>query len=424
MTWCAPLDYKHNSSPERMAKSDMCSLHRNYKIAVMAVVACFIMGMGLALEESLDRYPLSPAWEVYSPHVYPPSATYVSDYQQGVTVWSKAAILMDASTATVLFGKNEHQRRDPASTTKVMTAILALELGRPDDIVTVSSRAAWTHGSSLNLRPGDRLPLSELLKGMLMCSGNDGSVAIAEHIAGTESRFAEMMTVRAQQIGAPNSSFRNPHGLTAVNHYSTAYDLAMMTKHALMYPQFRSIIATSSDVMRYEDGRVQEIHNTNRLLSSFYGADGVKTGTTSAAGQCLIASATRDSWQLIAVVLGSSSRWSDAQRLLEYGFSSFVRRQLAKGGAPVTEVPIIGGRDNEVTVIADSDLLITVRREHENRIELHMELPSSVKAPIKRGSKLGELVAQVDGSDIGSVNLVAEHSVARRGLVGLILDRF
>lgn len=296
----------------------MHALRRNRTVLAILAGACFIAGIGLAFGLERAGHPLPPVLAVYSPHVYPPSALYVDEYQKGITVASKAAILMDVSTATVLFGKNEHQRRDPASTTKVMTAILALELGRPDDIVTVSSRAAWTQGSSLNLRPGDRLSLLELTKGVLMCSGNDGSVAIAEHIAGSVNRFAEMMTARAKQLGAPNSSFRNPHGLTAVNHYSTAYDLAMMTRHALAYPEFCSAVSAVTDTMTFEDGRVQQLHNTNRMLWSYPGADGVKTGTTSAAGQCLIASATRDSWQLIAVVMAGSSRWSDAQRLLEY----------------------------------------------------------------------------------------------------------
>jgi len=402
----------------------MHALRRNRTVLAILAGACFIAGIGLAFGLERAGHPLPPVLAVYSPHVYPPSALYVDEYQKGITVASKAAILMDVSTATVLFGKNEHQRRDPASTTKVMTAILALELGRPDDIVTVSSRAAWTQGSSLNLRPGDRLSLLELTKGVLMCSGNDGSVAIAEHIAGSVNRFAEMMTARAKQLGAPNSSFRNPHGLTAVNHYSTAYDLAMMTRHALAYPEFCSAVSAVTDTMTFEDGRVQQLHNTNRMLWSYPGADGVKTGTTSAAGQCLIASATRDSWQLIAVVMAGSSRWSDAQRLLEYGFSSFVRKQLAFKGSPVAEVPVAGGRSSKVNAVAETDLLVTVRKEHEESIELHIEVPDLLTAPVRAGSKLGELVAEIDGIEIGSVNLIAGETVRRRGLAGMLLDRF
>lgn len=395
------------------------------RLVITAVaIACFLAGVGLAVAVDQNRQPTSPELEVLSTHVYHPAIVYVDDYQQGITVSARAAILMDASTGTVLFGKNEHQRRDPASTTKVMTAILALELGRPDDIVTVSSRAAWTQGSSLNLRPGDRLTLFELIKGMMLESGNDGSVAIAEHIAGTSSRFAEMMTVRARQLGAHNTSFRNPHGLTAVNHYSTAYDLALITRHAMSYPEFRAIASTTSDIMRYEDGRVQPITNTNRLLWSFPGADGVKTGTTAAAGQCLIASATRDSWQLIAVVLASGSRWYDAQRLLEYGFTSFVRKRLAKEGEIIAQVPVIGGRGATVSAVAEKDLIVTVRREQDSKITLALDLPQSITAPVRLGSKLGELVAQVDGIDIGSINLIAGESVPRKGLAGLILDRF
>jgi len=402
----------------------MHALRRNRALLAILAGACLIAGIGLAFVLDRTARSLSPAVAVYSPHVYPPSAIYVDDYQKGITVSSRAAVLIDASTATVLFGKNEHQRRDPASTTKVMTAILALELGRPDDIVTVSSQAAWTQGSSLYLKPGDRLRLDELVKGVLMCSGNDGSVAIAEHIAGSVSRFAEMMTLRAKQLGARNSSFRNPHGLTAVNHYSTAYDLAMITRHALAYPEFCSAVSATTDTMTYEDSRVQQLHNTNRMLWSYPGADGVKTGTTSAAGPCLIASATRDSWQLIAVVMASSSRWSDAERLLEYGFSSFVRKQLALKGSPIAEVSIAGGRNEKVRAVAERDLLVTVRKEHEGLIELHVDVPDLVTAPVRVGSKIGELIAEIDGVEIGSVNLIAGESVRRRGLAGMLLDRF
>lgn len=397
---------------------------RDRAIAAVVAVACLFAGIGLAIATSQNRRPIGDTLEVFSHSSYPPAAVYVDDYQQGITVTAKAAVLMDTTTGTILYGKNEHQRRDPASTTKVMTAILALELGKPDDIVTVSSRAAWTHGSSLDLRPGDRLALSELIKGMMLVSGNDGSVAIAEHIAGSTSRFAEMMTLRARQIGAYNTSFRNPHGLTAVNHYSTAYDLAMMTRHAMTYPEFLAITSTASDTMRYEDGRVQPIHNTNKLLWSLPGADGVKTGTTTAAGQCLIASATRDSWQLIAVVLASGSRWSDAQRLLEYGFSSFVRKLLASRGDVVAEVAVESGSSQSVAAVAEDDLLVTVRREHEGLVQLVVDLPDAIRAPVRMGSKIGELVAQIDGVDIGSANLVTGWSVRRRGLVGILFDRF
>jgi D-alanyl-D-alanine carboxypeptidase (penicillin-binding protein 5/6) len=416
----SPVSPKIRPALTRMVEHRMHALSRNRSVIAAAALACFVAGLALAIAVGSS---LSPR-EAYSQHLYPPSAVYVEGYQKGITVGSRAAVLLDASTGTVLFGKNEHQRRDPASTTKVMTAILAIELGLPDSVVTVSSRAAWTQGSSLNLQPGDNIHLSELVKGMMLESGNDGSVAIAEHIAGTVTRFAEMMTLRARQIGAINSSFRNPHGLTAVNHYSTAYDLAMITRHAMTYPEFRAIVATASDIMRYTDGRVQPITNTNKLLFSYPGADGVKTGTTTAAGQCLIASATRDGWQLIAVVLASGSRWYDAQRLLEYGFESFVRKPLAAKGSTIAAVPVLGGRSESVTAVPASDLTVTVRREHEGLIELSVDLPDSVTAPVRSGAKLGKLVAMVDGSEVGSVDLIAQDTVKRRGLGGLLFDRF
>ena len=278
---------------------------------------------------------------------YPP-LVYVPDSQKGPPIYAASAILLEATTGTILYAHNEHVRRAPASTTKIMTALIALNRGNLRSLVTVGHRASWTPGSSAGLRAGDRLSLSELLQGLMLVSGNDASVAVAEHIAGSESGFVALMNRQAKEFGALNTNFRNPHGLSALGHYTTAFDLALITRYALQFPQFARLVRTRQEELEWAEGeRRDPIANTNRLLWSFAGADGVKTGTTSDAGHCLVASATRDGRQLIAVVLRSGDRWGDAAALLDYGFEAFRLLTLAEEGKPFATVPCYPGRHFE-----------------------------------------------------------------------------
>ncbi len=239
------------------------------------------------------------------------------------TVTADAAVLMDARTGKILYDKNAGQRRPPASTTKIMTTLLALEGGEPGQVVTVSHRAASVGEASLYLRAGEKLTLEELLYGAMLRSGNDACVAIAEHIAGTESNFVLLMNQKAKMIGANDTVFKNTNGLPAVGHYSTARDLAVITCYALKNPTFQKIVSTRGKMIGEQGERY--LNNTNRLLWSYAWADGVKTGTTNEAGHCLVASARRGDMQLISVVLHSDDRWADSVKLLDYGFDDFDR---------------------------------------------------------------------------------------------------
>ncbi|MGB9826330.1 MAG: D-alanyl-D-alanine carboxypeptidase family protein, partial [Desulfofundulus sp.] len=206
-------------------------------------------------------------------------------------VTADAAVLMDATTGQVLYAKNAHQPRPPASTTKILTALLAIEGGKLDQVVTVSPGAAAVGESSMHLFPGQHLTLEQLLYGALLRSGNDACVAIAEHIAGSEANFVLLMNQKARQLGARDSHFCNPHGLPARGHLSSAYDLALLTRYALKNPTFKSLVSTRYHGFSTPPWGEYHLHNTNRLLWSYQGADGVKTGTTSEAGMCLVASA-------------------------------------------------------------------------------------------------------------------------------------
>ncbi|KUK81254.1 MAG: D-alanyl-D-alanine carboxypeptidase, partial [Pelotomaculum thermopropionicum] len=228
-------------------------------------------------------------------------------------VTARAAILMDAETGRVLYAKNAEQKRPPASTTKIMTALLALEGGNLQQEVTVSPRAAMVGEASLDLLTGEKLSLEDLIYGAMLRSGNDACVAIAEHIAGTEANFVLMMNQKARLIGAINTNFKNTNGLPAKNHYTTTRDLALITRYALKNTNFKKIVSTRDRVIGTQN--MHYLNNTNRLLWNYSWVDGVKTGTTNEAGNCLVASATREGRQLISVVFYSDNRWQDSIKL-------------------------------------------------------------------------------------------------------------
>ncbi len=234
---------------------------------------------------------------------------------------SQAGILIDAKSGRVLFAKSAYIRRAPASTTKLLTALVAVRQGKLQEVFEVSRRAAGVVGSSAHLRAGDRYTLRELLEGMLMRSGNDAATAVAEAVGGTVPEFAVRLNETAVRVGARQTHFVNPHGLTASHHYTSAYDLASIARAALREPEIRRIVASQELTLTPVGRPGRPIRNTNSLLGEYLGADGAKTGTTNAAGKCLVASATRGDVQLIAVVLKGGDRYGDARRLLDYGFA-------------------------------------------------------------------------------------------------------
>ena len=236
-------------------------------------------------------------------------------------ITAEAAVVMDLDTGQVLYGKGEHERRPPASLTKVMTGYLARKQFQAQQWITVSETAASTGESSLNLKTGDVLTFDALLHGALMKSANDACVALAEYMAGTEKNFVQNMNLQACLLGCKDTNFCNSNGLPAEGHYSSAYDLALMTRAAMQNETFAAIVQKQQYMVHWQDGRQLLVRNTNRLLREYPGAIGVKTGTTNEAGQCLIAVAEKAGKRVIVVVLKSKNRFYDAVALLDYGLS-------------------------------------------------------------------------------------------------------
>ena len=342
-----------------------------------------------------------------------PPLVFLPEHDQGPLIKASASVLIESGSGAVLYAKLEDQRRAPASTTKMMTAIVALEKGKLDKIVKISRRAAGTPGSSIWLRAGERISIRELLKGIMLRSGNDGSMAVAEGISGSMESFVDLMNRKAKEIGALNTNFRNPHGLRAPSHYTTALDLALIARYGLANPLFSGLVRQKTAVIRWaEHSRELGVTNTNRLLWSLEGADGVKTGTTNEAGHCLVASATRDGKQLIAVVLNSPDRWGDCVRLLEYGFREFSIVKIALRQRMVCRLGVKNSPESTVKLYPRNDLIAVVKNGREHMLVKKVEVfKNPVMAPLKPGQILGRIGYQYQGTLVEWVDLINRDPV-------------
>jgi D-alanyl-D-alanine carboxypeptidase (penicillin-binding protein 5/6) len=355
-----------------------------------------------------------------------PFTSYIAAAAALPDIHARAAILLDAKTGQILFQKNANERNPPASTTKVLTAIIAIESGHLDDEVTVSQQAASTCGSSLYLFPGQKLTLRELVTGLLLRSGNDAAVAIAEFLAGSVENFAALMNKKAELLGAYNSQFRNPHGLSTSGHYTTAFDLAWITRYALTNPTFAAIVSKKETAIEWLDRsgheHAQNLRNTNKLLWMLADADGVKTGTTNAAGPCLISSATRGNQKLIAVVLNDHARWQDSLRLLKYGFANFALFEYASKDDILAALPVEDGMQPYADAIVADQADLIVNAADRPYVTVEVDLPKKIKAPVYQGQKIGEIIFFVKDKAIKTVDINAAQFVEERTATRVFLQ--
>lgn len=315
-----------------------------------------------------------------------------------------SAILVDVDSARVLYEQNADRQMLIASTTKILTALVALEEGNLSDTVRVSAAAAGTEGSSMYLKAGEELTLETLLYGLLLCSGNDAAVAIAEHIGTTQAGFAEKMNEMAARLGMENSSFANPNGLDHKDHYSTARDMARLACAAVENETLLRMASTKSVTI---GGRTMTNHN--KLLSYMDGCIGLKTGYTKAAGRTLVSCAQRGGQRLVAVTLQDGNDWADHQSLFAYGFSTFPARRLAVLGQTVERVRVENGIERHVPLVAAGNLLYPMA-EGEG-VETKLCLSRPLCAPIRAGERAGEAVFLVNGQEVGRVELLFGRAV-------------
>lgn len=306
---------------------------------------------------------------------------------QGPHITARAAVLVDERTGAILYEKDAFRQLDPASVTKMMTALLVIEHGHLSQMVTISSKAAHVPGSALHIARGQKYTVRELLYGLLMRSGNDASVALAEAEAGSVPKFVAQMNMKAQELGAFNTQFENPNGLTKPGHFSTAYDLALIARKAMSLRLFRQIVSTRQhDIVEHRLGYHRNLHNTNQLLYAFPDATGIKTGTTDAAGKCLAASASRNGQDLITVVLHSQDRYGDAKKLLTWGFEHWSTVEVLQPGQIAARVPVVHGEEPMVPVTVTEPVWLSLPNQETYDLSIR---PFRLTAPIRRRQPAG-----------------------------------
>ena len=329
-----------------------------------------------------------------------------------------SAILMEKTTGEILYEQNSHEKLAPASVTKIMTLLLvmeALEDGRIswDDTVTTSAEAAAKGGSQIYLEENEQLPLTEMLKSVVVASANDCACALAEHIAGSESAFVSMMNERAQELGMTDTHFVNCTGLDdgpdAGEHLTTAYDIALMSRELLKHERIKEYTTIWMDTVR--NGQFG-LANTNKLVRFFDGCDGIKTGYTSEAGHCVAATVKRDNMRLISVIIGgktSQGRFDDARNLINYGFANYKKTELLQPGMLPDAIELKNGMTDSVRVKPDGLPSVILEKSRAGNIEARTDIPQSLNAPVKAGDRVGGIVFLLDGREIAKVNVVADQ---------------
>ena len=337
-----------------------------------------------------------------------------------------SAIVIEAKTGRILYQREADKKMFPASTTKMMTLIMALEYGKLDEIVTVSNNAAGTEGSSLYLEAGEKMPLGELLYGMMMLSGNDSAVAIGEHVDGNAGTFATHMTNRAKELGAENTNFVNPNGLPDDNHYTTAHDLAILTAHGYTLDKFEDIVSSKEKTFQWVHDPNHLLRNENQMLWLYEGGNGVKTGYTKAAGRCLVSSSKRNGVHLIAVVLDSIYLWNDSIMLLDYGFSQVESGTIVKADEIIKNVPVNSGNKKDIPVKTSGEIILPkFKATDAGTYTINYELPNVLEAPIKKGDTVGKVHVLYNDREVAVSDIVAADEAAaveKKSFFSIILD--
>lgn len=322
-------------------------------------------------------------------------------------VSAECAVLISQQTGEVIFQKNAYELHSMASTTKIMTSLLAAQSGKLHDEISVSKEMIQVEGTSMGLLPGDSVSLYELIYGMLLPSGNDAANVTAYYLGGNVENFAKKMNAKAKEIGMDNTNFVTPSGLDDKNHYSTAYDMALLGRYAVNDPVFRSVCSSKKVTLSYGNPPYKRtLYNHNRLLESYKYAFGIKTGFTKKSGRCLVSYAEKDGTGLVAVTLNAPNDWNDHKLMLDYGFSR-LKRYVFKPAIPQT-IDVVGGN-------VEKCKLRCVQFEYDSSEQRNpvqkLVVDKFAYAPIKKGDRLGEVKFYLDGKNIGSMDIVAAEDI-------------
>lgn len=348
---------------------------------------------------------------------------------------SRYAVVIERNSKAILYGKNELTKTKMASTTKIMTAIIVIENTNLNEIVEISSKAAGTGGSRLKIKKGDKISVKDLLYGLMLRSGNDAAVALAEYVGGSINGFGELMNKKALELGLNNTHFETPHGLDSENHYTTPYELAILTDYALKNETFAKIVGTISCTISV-NGISRAIGNTNELLGYLNGVYGVKTGFTNGAGRCLVTSIKRENLDIICVVLGADTkkiRTTDSVKLIEYTFSNFeninineIIKKEFENWKQINEgrITIEKGIKNGIKIKLDEyDIKnYPIEKGTENQISIEIQCNKEFMAPIQENNKIGKLIVLYNNQPIHEINILTAETVRKKGIKDYILE--
>lgn len=338
---------------------------------------------------------------------------------------AKAAVVLNGDTGEVIYAKNQNDRLPMASTTKIMTALLLCEYGNLDREITVTDEMVRVEGSSMGLLCGDRVTLHDLLYGLMLASGNDAANTIAVVVAGSCQKFAEMMNNKAKEIGLKNTNFVTPSGLDDPNHYSTAYDMALLTKYALKNADFAAAVSSKSATLNYGNPPYRRtLTNHNKLLNMVDGCVGVKTGFTKKSGRCLVSAVKRDGKFIITVTLNDPNDWADHKTLIEYGLNSIKQTEITPKVSEI-KIPVISGEKDSITAkIAP----FTVNSLESEGFTCEVYLPKFIYAPIKMGDVLGKAVYKQNGNIIAETEILSNDEIGlceiSKSPINTVLDNF
>lgn len=348
----------------------------------------------------------------------------INSFAEGeLNIKAKSAILMDYNTGQILYEQKSNEKLHPASITKIMTLLLgmeALESGKIalTDEVRISAHASSMGGSQLWLEEGEIQTVEDIFKAVTLRSANDASVALAEHIAGSEEIFVKMMNEKAKELGMKNTNFVNASGLPDENHYCSAYDVALMSKELLKHDTIHNWLTVYMDEMLVgkKKNKVQSLVNTNRLVKEYEGTTGIKTGSTNDAGYCLSASAKRNNLHLIAVIMGSETskiRFDESMRLLDYGFANYDSVTIGRKNDVIDKVLVNKGSSEYLEAVLEKDSYLLLPKGKGGNITKEIILPEYVESPIEEGQEIGELIIKVDKKEMDRVKLVSKTSIQR-----------
>lgn len=348
---------------------------------------------------------------------------------------SRAAIIYDRISGSILFGKKENEKRKMASTTKIMTAIVVIENANLNDVVTVSAKAAGTGGSRLGLRTNDTISVLDLLYGLLLCSGNDAAVALAEYVGGNLENFANLMNSKCSELELTSTHFVTPHGLDNDAHFTTAYELAIITNYALKNQTFCNLVGTKNYTVSIS-GKQKNLSNTNELLGNLNGVYGVKTGFTNGANRCLVTSVKRDNMDLICIVLGADTkkdRTKDSISLIEYAFKNFkmvnIKEKILSEFdnwklCNSSTFTVNKGISNNVDIFL-SNLpfdFFPVNCNHINDVSIYIYCKTFFEAPLQKNCAIGYLTVSVENKNVLSLDIFNSNTINKKTYIDFLSD--